>query len=231
MLETLWYLLILVLQILQVNPQLLTEKLQIDVIIASKPAYSFVVKGNTLQGQMLDADTRSVFGEFESTRRVPQVYVVFPRTALPAELEAAAMAALRSGKDGGSGKDSGSTKAAASPSPSPTASPDAQAAKKELYPFTIDFTKAIKQLVAFRDKPRQSIEYPETERFLSTADKAAKTTAPSPSPSSGAKAADKTPTTGKETEKKNMIEIRQFSNRLVLSAEFIQTVIIVNFMP
>jgi hypothetical protein len=231
MLETIWYLLVLLLQVLQVNPQLLTERLQIDVFVASKPAYSFVVKGNAVQGQVVNAETRAVFGEFESTRRLPQAYVIFPREALPAEIEAAAE------KSKGDSKDSGAKSGT-------TASGGDQAAEKpkDLYPFTIDFTKAIRQLSSFRDKPRQVIEYPEKDRFLSSGEKtddkkAAASPSPSPSAAAGAKSAasaSPAPAAGagdKSEEEKANIEIRQYSNRLVLTADFIQTVIIVNFMP
>ena len=244
MLETIWYLLILVLQVLQVNPQLQSEKFQIDVFVASKPAYSFVVQGNAIQGQIVNAETKAIFGEFESTRRLPQAYVVFPREALPPELEAAAAAAQGNGKDGGK------TATKNGPNASPSASPEASDKPKDLYPFTIDYTKAIKQLVSFRDKPRQQLEYPEADRFLSSKDKAGSDKAAADKTTAKTPAASAAPTTvvgkpgttpvpsaspgaagDKAEDKPAMIEIRQYSNRLVLTADFIQTVIIVNFMP
>ena len=265
MLETVWYLLILVLQVLQVNPQILTDKLQIDVFVASKPAYSFVVQGNAVQGQIMDAEKHAVFGEFESTRRLPQAYVVFPRVALDPEVEAAGMAGMDQGKDSAA-SDTKSTAAAGAKTTATAAtatsgtgtaatgtSTGADAKKKDLYPFTIDFTKALKQLVSFRDKPRQQLEYPEAERFLTSGDKAAadaKTTTTAGGSTTGTKTAGgtTTATTGaagssatsgsaataasgdKAEEKKSTIEIRQYTNRLVVTADFIQTVMIINFM-
>jgi len=225
MLETVWYLLVLILQILQVNPQIMTEKLQIDVFVASKPAYSFVVQGNAVAGQVRDAENATIFGEFESTRRLPQAYVIFPLVPLSDEVEAAGMAGMDKGKTGSTGSASSLPATAAAG----TKATKASEKKKTLSPLTIDFSKALKQLASFRDKPRQKIEYPEAGRFLASSDgaeKSANTAKTSPSPSAAA-----SPASGeKSAEDKAMIEIHQYSNRLVVTAEFIQTVMIVNFM-
>lgn len=229
MLETLWYLLVLAMQILQVDPQLSADKLRVSVYVASQPAYSFSVQGNAVNGQFTDLAARAVFGEFESTRRLPQAYVVFPRAALPPELEEAAKA----GADKGGDKSAGKAGTAAKPG----AKKDE---KKELAPFTIDFTKALKALASFKAKPHQLLEFTEKERFLGGADGAAGTEAKpaasaAPAPKAGpaaaatgtaalpgAKAADK-------EKEKDMIDIRYQAKRLVVSAGFAQTLIIVDF--
>ena len=238
MLETLWYMMVLVMQVLQTNPHVQADKIQIDVFVASKNAYSFVVKGNAVQGQVMDAGTHVIFGEFESTRRLPQAYVIFPRVALPAELEAAATASQDKGK------------AAA---PNANAAKDNKSGSTATVPatFTIDYTKALKQLRPFSAKPRQSIEFTEMDRFLGggqegkSATKAkiaptpaaivasgAKTASASPGPATGAMASGAPQDAKKpgEAEKPSMIELRLYDNRLVLTADFAQIVIIVNFM-
>ena len=226
MLETLWYMLILVLQVVQTNPQLQTDRMQIDVFVASKNVYSFTVQGNAVQGQIVDAETRTIFGEFESTRRLPQAYVVFPRRALPEEIEAAAKSSGDKGAAPGAAKTAGSAA-------------KASAAPMELGPFTIDFTKALKQLVSFKVKPRQSIEFTEKSRFLDAGKDAAQSPKAKPTPSPTAVAAASgspaalpgiSPSPSPDAEKASLIEIRYYSNRLVLSAEFAQLLIIVNFM-
>jgi len=229
MLETLWYMLILVLQVLQANPQLQTEKMQIDVLVSSKNAYSFIVKGTAVQGQIVNAESHSVFGEFESTRRVPQAYVIFPRMALPAELEAAA----RGNQDQGS---------SALPAKTGKVSKTADSAGLPAT-FTIDYTKVLKQLRPFSSKPRQSIEYPEMERFLgggqdgksaskpkSTPVAAIKSAAPAAATTATATSSPNLANKSADQEKASLIELQQYANRLVLTADFAQLVIIVNFM-
>lgn len=221
MLETLWYMLVLIVQILQANPQLKTDRMQMEVYVASKPAYSFIIQGNAVQGQFVNAETRAIFGEFESTRRIPQAYVIFPRQALSQEMESALKA--------GSGKGNGGSIAGATPN-----SPKENTAPSEMVPLTIDFTKALKQLVSFKSKPRQTIEFTEKERLLGNdKDPSAAKLKTTPSPlivptTSASPAASESPSP--DSEKKDMIEIRQYSNRLVLSADFAQLLIIVNFM-
>ncbi len=86
MLEIIWYSLLLLLQVVQVNPNIDVSRLDLEVYVNSDLVYSLKVQGSLVQGQLINSDSRSVLGEFEASRRVPQAYLIFPRQAPPEQL-------------------------------------------------------------------------------------------------------------------------------------------------
>ena len=140
MLQSLWYMLVLLVQILQTDPSIQPDKLQFEVYAGSVPGLTLSMRGTMVQGSFVDIETRKSFGEFESTKRIPQTFVIFPAQGLNEE--------LNSGLSSGD-KDTGSSATAAngaaktgSAAPGNKSGASGGSAEPDLSPFTLDFTKA-----------------------------------------------------------------------------------------
>lgn len=240
MLTPVWYCLLFMLQVAQMDPAVEYSRLNLDLFIDSQPVWTVTVKGNAREGMLYDG--KQLLGEYDASSRISQAYMIYPRS-LPPDRESGDQESA-----GATSSATGGKAAAGTPKTTPagtdagagTAAADGATAELPGV-FALDFTGLVRQLKSAAREgslvlvPDLPLDNAKGEPGKSAGSKAAKTpaktgamaspTAPArsatPAPGSavatGDQPASAAPQSGGDGQAEDVLELRRYPNRTILT--------------